>query len=116
MLSAPPSGNPSPGGNAGVCGVNPADFSQIKGHLQKQSFNNTRLTMCKQILRDKGPCFSVPQIKELVLLFSFEQTRLELAQYAYDFTNDPSNFYLVSDVFTFSSTKEDFMEFLEGKK
>jgi hypothetical protein len=51
----------------------------------------------------------------MVKLFSFDDSRLEIAKYAWDYTIDRDNYYQVADVFTFSSSKESLMKFLEGK-
>ena len=96
------------------CGISNEEFSQIKESVQKESFNSTRLTIAKQIIRAKQ-CFTVHQITELVKLFSFDDTRVELAKFAWEFTLDKENFYQVSEALTFTSSKEELMRFLDGK-
>jgi hypothetical protein len=97
------------------CEVSPDDFRQIMESVKQESFNSTKLTIAKQIIRSKE-CFNTRQIADLVKLFSFDDTRLELAKFAYDYTTDRENYYQVADAFSFSSSKEELMKFLEGKK
>lgn len=97
------------------CIVSAEDFSNIRESIKRENFNSTKLTIAKQIIRSKQ-CFTTRQISELVKLFSFDDTRLELAKFAYEFTTDRENFYQIADVFTFSSSKEDLMKFLETRK
>jgi hypothetical protein len=97
------------------CEVSPEDFRQIMESVKQESFNSTKLTIAKQIIRSKQ-CFTTRQITELVKLFSFDDTRLELAKFAFDYTIDRENYYQVADAFSFSSSKEELMKFLEGRK
>jgi hypothetical protein len=96
------------------CMVSHEEFTQIMASIKKESFNSTKLTLTKQILRSKQ-CFSTTQVKEMIKLFSFDDSKLEIAKYAWDYTIDRDNYYLVADVFSFSSNKEKLMKFLEGK-
>jgi len=96
------------------CSVNEGDFSQIKETIRKERFNSTKLTLAKQIIRSKK-CFTVWQITEMVKLFTFGDSQLELAKFAFDYTIDQENYYRVAEAFTFSSGKEDLMKFLETK-
>jgi hypothetical protein len=80
------------------------DFSMAKESLRKEWHENTRMTAAKQIV-DKN-YFSSQQVKDLLLLFTFENNRLELAKYAYGRTVDKQNYHVVNDAFTFNSNKE----------
>ena len=46
-----------------------------------------------------------------MLLFTFENNRLEIAKYAYGKTVDKGNYFVVNDVFTFNS-KEKLNEYI----
>lgn len=96
------------------CKIEPEEFKQIKESIGKESFNNTKLTLAKQIIRSKH-CFTTQQVTGLVRLFNFDETRLELAKFAFDFTLDQDNYYQVADALTFSSSKEDLMKFLGSR-
>ncbi|MBW6491225.1 MAG: DUF4476 domain-containing protein [Lentimicrobium sp.] len=96
------------------CVVSDPELSQILTSIKNESFNSTRLTLAKQILRSKQ-CFTTAQVKEMVRLFSFDDSRLELAKYAWDYTIDRENYYQVADAFSFSSNKEKLMKFLNTK-
>lgn len=94
--------------NEGCNGIYPmskANFAAAKQTITKQSFDDTKLTTAKQVI--KSNCLNSAQIKELMLLFSFEATRLELAQYAHDRCVDPNNYFLLNDAFQFESSVEE---------
>lgn len=96
------------------CGVDAQEFAEIKESIKKQNFNNTQLTITKQILSSKE-CFTALQIREMVALFSFESSKLEIAKYAYDYCIDTNNYYLINDAFSFSSSVDDLAKYIKSK-
>ena len=89
-------------------------MTDIKNTINNSSFDNTKITLGKQVIAAKK-CFTVGQIKEILGLYSFESSKLEVAKYAYDYCSDKSNYYQVNDVFSFSSSKDDLTKYLLGK-
>jgi hypothetical protein len=47
-----------------------------------------------------------------MLLFTFENNRLEVAKYAFCNTVDKQNFYQLNDALTFSSSKDELARFI----
>lgn len=95
------------------CEVSQQDFLNIKSSIEKISFNSSRESQLKSIAR--GRCFSVNQIKELLKLYSFESSKLDLAKFLYEFCIDKQNYFQVNDVFSFSSSVDDLNKFLQSK-
>jgi hypothetical protein len=95
--------------NANSCAaanaMSSSSFLAAKQTITKQSFEDTRLTTVKQIL--KSNCLSCAQIKEVMLLFSFEANRLEVAKIAHDRCVDKNNYFLLNDAFQFESSVEE---------
>lgn len=85
-------------------------FNDLKEQLRKEWSENNRMNSAKFIV-DKSS-FTAAQVKELMLLFTFESNRLELAKYAYCKTVDQRNYLLVNDALTFSSSKDELARFL----
>lgn len=96
------------GGNGNVMGAR--EFETIKEQIRKEWFENNRITSAKVII-DKSN-FTTQQVKELMLLFTFENNRLEVAKYAYRKTVDKQNYYQLNDALTFSSSKDDLARFI----
>lgn len=90
-----------------------SDFSKAVESISSKSFEDSKLSIAKQITR--GNCLSSSQVKEIMELFSFEDTRLQFAKYAYDFTFDKGNYYQVNDAFDFESTIEELDSYLQKK-
>ena len=86
------------------------DFAQAKESLRREWFENTRLETAKQVI-DRN-YFTSQQIKEMVLLFTFENNRLDIAKYAYGKTVDKGNYFMLNEAFTFNNNKEALKEYI----
>ena len=93
--------------------ISVSDFQQLKTSVGSGNFESTKLTVAKQAISQHF--FTALQIKEILELFSFEDSKLQLAKYAYEYCIDTQRYFVVADAFTFSSSKEDLLVFL-GKK
>jgi hypothetical protein len=119
--SSPPPPPPPPAYLPGYNGpigcpapMNPADFADLKNSIASKSFEDSKMTIAKQVLQNN--CLFVSQVKDLMALFTFENTKLDFAKYAYDFTYDIGNYFKVNDQFTFESSIEDLNNYISGKK
>jgi len=86
------------------------DFAQAKETLRREWFENTRVETAKQII-DRN-YFTSHQVKEMVLLFTFENNRLDIAKYAYGKTVDKGNYFMLNEAFTFNNNKEALKEYI----
>lgn len=90
--------------------MHPSDFQSVKQSIASKTFDDTRLTIAKQVISSN--CLLSDQVKEIMLLFTFEDTRLELAKHAYGYTFDIGNYYRLNDAFDFESSIEELNEFI----
>ncbi len=90
------------------CNVSDAEFQDIKKSVSSKSFEESKLTLAKQISDSK--CLSSVQVRDIMKLFSFEQTKLEFAKYAYKKIIDKDNYYVVNDAFQFENSIEELNE------
>lgn len=95
------------------CLVTESDFTDVCASIRKQSFNSTRVAIARQIIQAKG-CFTSHQVLDIVKLFDFEDSRLEIAKYAYAYTSDKENYYVLNDGFSFESSKTELSKFIGG--
>lgn len=89
------------------------ELSDIRKSIESKSFEETKLTLAKQVARDR--CFSADQVKSILSVFSFEESKLDFAKFAYDRTHDKGNYYKVNDAFTFESSMEELNEFIQSR-
>lgn len=87
-------------------------FEDLKYSIHHNSFDNTRLAIARQGIAAHGA--SAQQVLELMNLLSFENTKLDLAKFAYQYTVDPSNYFVVNNGFTFSSSVRELDRFIYG--
>jgi hypothetical protein len=88
-------------------------FGSAKKSISDKGFDDTRLTVAKQVA--KANCLSVAQIIEICKIFAFEESKLDFAKFAHDHCFDPSNYFMVGDVFAFSSSVEELTNHIESK-
>jgi hypothetical protein len=89
------------------------NFQAAKATISNESFDETRLSTAKSIISSN--CLSSDQVLELCNLFSFEQSKLDLAKCAYGKTVDQNNYFKVVNAFTFSSSKEELNKYISGR-
>jgi hypothetical protein len=107
-----PQGNPISQGNNPLPGytgrigcpypVSDATFQQIKNTIQSRDFESDKLTIAKQVISTN--CLLSKDVKEIMSLFNFESSRLEFAKFAYGYTYDLGNYFIVNDAFNFESS------------
>lgn len=85
-------------------------FEMLKRALGRENFEKSRLEIAKQTIDRNN--FTSTQVREMALLFAFEDNKLELAKYAYGRTVDKNNFFQVYNVFSFSSSKDELADYI----
>ncbi len=78
------------------------DFSGFKQSLTNENFDSNKLEIAKQTISKVQ--FSSDEIYQILMLFSFESSRLDFAKYAYRYCYDQVNYYKINNAFTFSSS------------
>jgi hypothetical protein len=87
-------------------------FAGAKGSIASRTFEDSRLTMAKQIVG--ANCLTAGQVRDLMLLMTFEESRLDLAKFSYARTYDLGNYYMLNDAFTFEMSIDELNEFIHG--
>jgi hypothetical protein len=91
--------------------LNAQDFNALKQTIQNQSFASTKMSIAKQAISQH--CLLSDQVAELARLFTFDSDRLEIAKFCYKQTCDQGRYFLVHNVFSFSSSKEELSRYIE---
>lgn len=91
--------------------MNPMDFESAKASIKAKSFDDSKLTMAKQIIGSN--CMLSSQIKELMLLLTFESNRLDLAKFAWHHNLDKGNYFKLNDAFTFESSIDELNQYIQ---
>lgn len=88
-----------------------SDFESAKNSIASKGFDESRLTIAKQIIGSN--CLLCSQIKELMALMSFEATKLDLAKFSWHHNLDRGNYYKLNDAFSFESTIEELSKYTQ---
>lgn len=103
-------------GYSGVYGcpypMGDSDFQSSKQSISSKGFDESRLTIAKQIIGSN--CMLCSQIKEIMKLMSFEATKLDLAKFAWHHNLDKGNYYKLNDAFDFESSITDLNEYTQS--
>jgi len=90
------------------------NFQNVKQTISSKTFEDSKLTIAKQVLNNN--CLLTSQVKEILLLFTYESTKLDFAKYAYGYTYDIGNYYMLNDAFQFESSIDELNSYITKKK
>ena len=93
-----------------VIGMHPDRFAAALRSIDLATFDSDQIALSKQIIRNNAP--SSNQIAEIMGILSHESSRMEVAKFGYRFVADPENYYVVNDVFWFSSSIRELDRFI----
>lgn len=85
-------------------------FQLLIEQVRKASFESSKVNVAKSALQNNQ--LTVNQLILILNEFSFESTKLQFAKDNYRNVVDRKNFFMVNDVFTFQSSKDDLSDFL----
>ncbi len=91
-----------------------AEFAQVKDQLRSEWFEKNRLTSAETILNSNS--VTSFQVKQLMMLFSFDDNRMEVAKSAYRNTVDKQNFYIVESALNFENDRAELDRFIRTCK
>lgn len=81
------------------------EFDRVLWAIGKEKFETNKMTSAEQIIN--ANYFTTIQLRELLRLFNFESNKLQLAKLGYDKVVDQSNYYTLSDLFSFTSSRDE---------
>ncbi|HEX7844536.1 MAG TPA: DUF4476 domain-containing protein [Chitinophagaceae bacterium] len=90
--------------------INTREFDQVKQALSKEWLEANRMKSAKFIIDQNS--FSTAQVRELMMLFTFENNRLDIAKYAYRKTVDKRSYYQLNDALSFSSSRDELARYI----
>lgn len=82
--------------------MSPAVFDNLQQVIRNQSFDSSKLKIAKQAISANN--ISTQQVLQLMTLLTFESYKLDLAKFAYQYTYDKKNYFMLYDGFTFQSS------------
>jgi Domain of unknown function (DUF4476) len=92
--------------------MNDREFRQVLESIQKEWLESNKLKSATHIVTSNR--LTSAQVKQMLILFSFENNKLELAKSAYANTVDKRNYTMVYDAFSFNSSKDELAHFIRN--
>ena len=90
------------------------DFFAAERVMERENFDDARLLYAKRLMDETYLC--AEQVKELARFFSFDNSRLDFAKYAYNRTTDKNNFSVVCNAFSSGNGRDQLMNFIRNCK
>ena len=84
-------------------GMNDREFKNVLQAIDKEWLESNKVKSATQIVNSNN--LTTAQVEQVLLLFSFENNKLEIAKQAYANTVDKKNYSRLYDVFSFNSSK-----------
>lgn len=97
-----------------VCEVSPQDMAEITQLVKAATFKDSMEKQAKMMIKSKQ-CFRADQIVEILNVLTYDDSKLAVAKYAFDYCIDTQNYYRVVNSFTFKSYKDDLTQFIEAR-
>lgn len=93
--------------------VDNTQFEKIKKAINDQYYDDDKLVYAKVIVKDN--LFTSEQVIALCKLFAYDDSKLNIAKYAYDYCTDKGNYFTVTSVFYYNDTRNELMKFIGSK-
>jgi len=81
------------------------EFDRVLWAINKEGIETNKMRSAEQIINSNY--FTTAQLKQLLRMFNFESNKVQLAKLGYDKVVDQSNYYTLSDLFSFNSSKDE---------
>ncbi|HEY6502345.1 MAG TPA: DUF4476 domain-containing protein [Chitinophagaceae bacterium] len=95
-------------------GMDDREFRLVLQSIEKEWLETNKLKSATQIVRTNN--LTSAQVKQMVLMFSFESNKLDLAKLAYQNTVDKRNYFIINDAFSFNSSKDELARFIRNAR
>jgi hypothetical protein len=100
--------------NYGYNGMSNLEFNRVLESIDKEWLESNKLKSASHIVATNN--LTSVQVKQLVMLFSFESNKLDLAKQAYKNTVDKRNYSIINDAFGFNSSKDELARFIRNSR
>lgn len=89
-----------------------SQFASARNSISSKTFEDSKLTTARQVAG--ANCLTADQVRDIMNLFTYEDSKLEFAKFAYGNTYDIGNYYKVNDAFTYELSIDELNEHING--
>lgn len=106
-----PDNNDVPGTNSNI--LTDKDLTDLKARVDDRITDTEKLKLMKSVLGERT-YYSV-QVRRMMEWLTFEDSKLDFAKWSYDRALDKQDYWKLEDLFTFSSSKDEFNEYISSR-
>lgn len=93
-------------------GMSDRDFRNVLQSIDKEWLESNKLKSATQVVKNSN--LTTAQVEQILVLFTFENNKLDIAKQAYMNTVDKKNYSRVYDVFSFNSSKKELERYIRS--
>lgn len=90
------------------------DMRDLKKRVEERITDSDKLKLMQSVLKDRR--YSTEQMRNMINWLSFDDSKVNLAKWGYDYVNDRQNYWKLESEFTFSGSKDEFNTYINGRK
>ncbi len=88
------------------------DMSDLKQRVDDRITDTDKMKLMQSVLESRY--YTTEQVRELMRWLSFESSKLDFAKWAYKNVTDRKNYWKLDNEFTFSSSKDEFNDYIRS--
>jgi hypothetical protein len=88
-------------------------FNNAMNTINNQTFEENKLQIARQVIGSN--CITSAQVAQIMAGFTFEESKLDFAKFAYGRTFDIGNYFVVNNAFEFSSSVDELNAFISSQ-
>lgn len=90
-----------------------SQFAGVRNSVASKTWDESRLTIAKQVVGSN--CLTAAQVRDLMTIMEWEETKLDFAKFAYAYTFDLGNYYKLNDAFEWEDSIEELNMHINGR-
>jgi hypothetical protein len=93
-------------------GMSDREFRRVLNSISDEWLESNKFKSASHIVKNNS--LSTAQVEQILLLFNFENNKLELAKDAYLNTVDKKNYPMLFDAFSYNSSKRELEKYIDS--
>jgi hypothetical protein len=93
---------------------NQTDMDDLKKCVDDRITDGDKIKLMESALKNRN--YTTDQMSIMLHWLSFDDSKVSLAKWGYDYVSNKENYWKLESEFTFSSSKEEFNNYISGKK
>ncbi|MDF1673080.1 MAG: DUF4476 domain-containing protein [Vicingaceae bacterium] len=90
------------------------ELAEVKRIVIAENLEDSKLEKAKINIQEMdSACVLVEQTQQIMLIFEYEETKLDFAKFMYQYTFDLENYKILSEVFNFENSMEELLLFIK---